>query len=429
MRNFFKEDSKYKIVAKSSIISVTTLLMMFAGIASIDSHYHSVYAAAKNATSSSSSSTSKGGGTSTKNSTSPIGSSTFLNVITKVVNSKGGTAKPSDFTITVSGKSPSPKSFSGSSSGTSVTLKAGKYKVTGSGPTGYTPSYSSGCSGTASGGTPLKCTVSNKYTAATPGSTTFLNVITNVDNSNGGTKKPSDFTISVSGNSPSPKFFSGSSSGTSVALNAGKYRVAGIGPSGYTIAYASGCSGTASGGTPLKCTISASYSPTPTPSGSNSTSKKNPNGDAILEISIVVHANCDVSWDVPCPGYGILVGKIDTPESMSGYSPRIEFYTGPWGGLTTKEIQIPIDGRFSIHAGCYSSCSNPFRLKLPPPLDAVGHYNYVDTFVQGDGCGCCSHPPLPNPAYNVNCTSYMGPNGATYVVNLYFSRDCPLCIR
>jgi hypothetical protein len=140
--------------------------MMFAGTASIDSHYHSVYAAAKNATSSSSSSTSKGGGSSSSNSTSPIGSSTFLKVITKVDNTNGGTKKPSDFTITVSGKNPSPKSFSGSTSGTSVTLKAGKYKVTGSGPSGYNIAYSSGCSGTASGGIPIKCTISPSFSTA-----------------------------------------------------------------------------------------------------------------------------------------------------------------------------------------------------------------------------------------------------------------------
>ena len=120
-----------------------------------------MYAVAKNATTSSSSSTLKGGGGSTSNSTSPIGSSTSLKVVTKVDNTKGGTKKPSDFTITVSGKSPSPKSFSGSTSGTSVTLKAGKYKVTASGPSGYTISYSSGCSGTASGGVPIKCTLSS----------------------------------------------------------------------------------------------------------------------------------------------------------------------------------------------------------------------------------------------------------------------------
>lgn len=95
MKDFLKEDSKYKIVAKLSIISVTSLLMMFAGTASFGSYYHSVFAAAKNPTHTTSS------------------SSTFLRVITKVDNIKGVTKKPSDFTITVSGKSPSPKSFSG----------------------------------------------------------------------------------------------------------------------------------------------------------------------------------------------------------------------------------------------------------------------------------------------------------------------------
>jgi hypothetical protein len=170
MKIFLQGSSKYKTIGKLTIISIATLLMIFAGTASNDSQYHSVYAATKSSTqtTSSSPSSSKGGGSSSSNSTSPIGSSTFLNVITKVDNSKGGTSKPSDFTITVSGKSPSPKSFSGSSSGTSVTLKAGKYKVTGSGPSGYTTKYSSGCSGTASGGVPIKCTISASYSSPTP---------------------------------------------------------------------------------------------------------------------------------------------------------------------------------------------------------------------------------------------------------------------
>ena len=87
------------------------------------------------------------------------GSQTFLTVTTKV---NGGTKKPSDFTVTVSGNSPSPKSFSGSSSGTSVTLFGGSYKVTESGTSGYSPSYSSGCSGTATGGR-IQCTITNQY--------------------------------------------------------------------------------------------------------------------------------------------------------------------------------------------------------------------------------------------------------------------------
>jgi hypothetical protein len=127
MKDLFKEDSNHKTVAKLSLISVTTLLMIFPETASFVSNnqYYTVYAAS----SSSSSSSSKGGSGSTNNSTSPIGSSTFLNVITKVDNTKGGTNKPSDFTMTVSGKSPSPKSFSGSTSGTPVTLNAGKYRL------------------------------------------------------------------------------------------------------------------------------------------------------------------------------------------------------------------------------------------------------------------------------------------------------------
>ncbi len=43
-------------------------------------------------------------------------------------------------------------------------MKYGKYKVTSSGPSGYSPSYSSGCSGTASGGVPITCTISLSFT-------------------------------------------------------------------------------------------------------------------------------------------------------------------------------------------------------------------------------------------------------------------------
>jgi hypothetical protein len=60
---------------------------------------------------------------------SPPGSLTFLSVVKKVTNNGIGDKRPSDFTITVTGNNPSPSSFSGSSSGISVTLRAGSYKV------------------------------------------------------------------------------------------------------------------------------------------------------------------------------------------------------------------------------------------------------------------------------------------------------------
>src|SRR6266568_4628773 len=192
------------------------------------------------------------------------GSQTFLTVTTKV---NGGTKKPSDFTVSVSGNGPSPKSFSGSSSGTSVTLFAGRYKVTESGTSGYSASYSSGCSGTATGGR-VQCTITNEYLI---GSQTFLTVTTKVS---GGTKKPSDFTVSVSGNGPSPKSFSGSSSGTSVTLFAGRYKVTESGTSGYSASYSSGCSGTATGGR-VQCTITNEYQGTPPTPNKNITLTSN----------------------------------------------------------------------------------------------------------------------------------------------------------
>ncbi|MFL6316990.1 MAG: beta-propeller fold lactonase family protein [Nitrososphaeraceae archaeon] len=201
---------------------------------------------------------------------SPPGSLTFLSVVKKVTSNDGssGTKKPSDFTITVTGNDPSPSSFSGSSSGTSVTLRPGTYKVTeDDNIPGYTTSYSSECSGTAKGGR-IQCTITNEYTASPPGSTTFLDVITNVINNNQGTKKPSDFTITVTGNDPSPSSFSGSSSGTSVTLRPGSYKVTETErPSGYTTRYSSGCSGTLDAGQTEDCTITneANKSPEPKP--------------------------------------------------------------------------------------------------------------------------------------------------------------------
>src|SRR5215471_1520744 len=82
----------------------------------------------------------------------------------------------------------------------SVVLES--YSVSASGLSGYTTTYSSGCTGSINEGKKINCTVTKQYTP-TPESTT-LNVVTKVDNTNGGTKQPSDFTITVSGNNPSP---------------------------------------------------------------------------------------------------------------------------------------------------------------------------------------------------------------------------------
>ncbi len=65
----------------------------------------------------------------------------------QVINNNGGSKQSSDFTMTVTGSSPSPSSFAGSSSGTNVTLNAGNYSVSESTVKGYAGSFSSDCSG------------------------------------------------------------------------------------------------------------------------------------------------------------------------------------------------------------------------------------------------------------------------------------------
>src|ERR687890_2221089 len=74
-------------------------------------------------------------------------------VVTKqVINDGGGTKSPSDFIITINGNNPTPSSFTGSSSGTTVELSKGKYEVTETGPPGYTADYSDGCNGNVKAG-------------------------------------------------------------------------------------------------------------------------------------------------------------------------------------------------------------------------------------------------------------------------------------
>ncbi|MGA7042634.1 MAG: hypothetical protein WBY71_03095, partial [Nitrososphaeraceae archaeon] len=166
-----------------------------------------------------------------------------------------GTKKPSDFTITVSGNNPSPSSFSGSLSGTSVTLRSGSYKVTEDSMPSYTTRYSSGCSGTANGGVPIKCTITNVY-QPTP-TVAKLMVVKKIINNGIGDKKPSDFTITVSGNSPSPNSFpgNGGEGGTTVSLKPGPYKVTETGPSGYISRFSSDCSGRVDVAQNKVCTI------------------------------------------------------------------------------------------------------------------------------------------------------------------------------
>ena len=81
-----------------------------------------------------------------------------------------------------------------------------------------------------------------------------------VINEGGGDKKPSDFTITIHGNDPSPNSFPGNSSGTPVKLYMGMYSVTETGPAGYNTSWSDDCSGGMMSSETKKCTITNMYS-------------------------------------------------------------------------------------------------------------------------------------------------------------------------
>jgi uncharacterized repeat protein (TIGR01451 family) len=92
-----------------------------------------------------------------------------LIVIKHVVNDNSGAAVAADFTMTVTGTNVSPASFLGEElPGTAVTLDAGAYSVTESGPSGYTMSLAADCAGIIALGETKTCTVTNDDVEAPP---------------------------------------------------------------------------------------------------------------------------------------------------------------------------------------------------------------------------------------------------------------------
>jgi YVTN family beta-propeller protein len=182
-------------------------------------------------------------------------------VTKRVINEGGGSARPSDFTITVAGNNPTPSSFDGSSSGTTVQLFEGRYRVTESGSSSnYDSALSRGCSGSIRAAETKECIITNTYSATPPPITTGEIVVTKrVINEGGGSARPSDFTITVAGNNPTPSSFDGSSSGTTVTLEPGRYSVTENSLPDYTSSSSDDCTGTVQAGETKECTITNEY--------------------------------------------------------------------------------------------------------------------------------------------------------------------------
>lgn len=88
-----------------------------------------------------------------------------LTVYVQVLNPQGATFSSGDFSVSVSGQSPSLTNFAGSLQGTVVSLNPGAYSVALTGNTyGFSPSYSVGCQSTMlSGGSQLCVVTLTRY--------------------------------------------------------------------------------------------------------------------------------------------------------------------------------------------------------------------------------------------------------------------------
>ena len=102
----------------------------------------------------------------------------------------------------------------------------------------------------------------NISSSALPSSNPYqgtLIVTEKVVNEGGGNKKPSDFTVTVHGNNPSPSSFPGSSAGTAVKLQMRMYSVTEAGPPGYNSTLSGDCSGGMMSVETRNCTITNMY--------------------------------------------------------------------------------------------------------------------------------------------------------------------------
>ena len=80
-----------------------------------------------------------------------------------------------------------------------------------------------------------------------------------INEGDGNSKQPPDFTIKIHGNNPSPSLFPGNSSGTIVKLDMGMYSVTESGPSGYNSTSSMDCSGAIMSVETVKCDITNTY--------------------------------------------------------------------------------------------------------------------------------------------------------------------------
>ena len=255
----------------------------------------------------------------------PLGT---LRVIKQVVNDNGGTKVASDFALHVKsgGTDVAGSPAAGSATGTVYTLASGTYVLSEDAPpAGYAQTGISGdcaANGTVSvvAGMQKTCTITNDDISPK------LIVIKHVVNDEAGTKTAADFTMSVTGSSPSPASFAGAEApGTQVSIRPGSYAVGESGPAGYSGSFSSGCAGSIALGETKTCTVTNTDDDLPSSivvtKSASPTSLPEPGGSATFSVSVQNTSAVDsvtissLTDDI----YGNLDGKgtCDVPQAIA----------------------------------------------------------------------------------------------------------------
>ena len=254
-----------------------------------------------------------------------------LVITTSVVNDHGGTATPAEFTYRISGAAPVAADPDGS---TSVTIAAGGFTVEQISDPRYTTTPANRtCSGTAAAGATTTCAFTNDDIAP------LLYVKKVVVNDDGRTATPADFTMTVTGESPTPASFPGSAAGdgTLVTLHAGAYSASETAHAGYDGTASAGCTGTIAVGQTKHCTITNDDAATQPVSIPEIRTGTVPLGALVQLSDAVVTARGHTNWiwvqEASATTYGGIAVSADASLVETGDSVSVEGTVGDYDGL------------------------------------------------------------------------------------------------
>ena len=148
-----------------------------------------------------------------------------LTLAKSLVNTGGGTAQATDWTLSASGPTPI-SGHTGEPSVTAAPVSAGTYSLAETGPAGYSPSGWSCSAGSLTGtslvlaaGETATCTITNTFIPPLPAQLTLAKSLVNTG---GGTAQATDWTLSASGPTPISGH-TGEPSVTAAPVSAGTY--------------------------------------------------------------------------------------------------------------------------------------------------------------------------------------------------------------